>query len=91
MAFLIGRNCLFDKECHSYVIGKDIDIIPKLLFPLRGPELLDAKDIDGMDPSLHDAKPRETDVECLTMLLEALLLLTAEKQGRHALKKKQAV
>jgi len=82
---------MFESSYHPELVKDDVDIISKLLYPLRGPEKLDAEDLQDMDPRLHAPKTRETDLECRQMLMEALLLLTAERVGRDALKRKKAV
>jgi len=45
------KNCCFEKDASWWLIN-EVDIIPKLLYPLAGPEELSVEEKRGMDPDL---------------------------------------
>ncbi|XP_024126719.1 protein HGH1 homolog isoform X2 [Oryzias melastigma] len=86
------RNCCFDHTHHLWLLSDAVDILPFLLLPLAGPEELTEEENDGLPVDLQylpEDKKREEDPDIRKMLLEALLLLTATKAGRKALKDKK--
>jgi len=86
------RNCCFETDHHPWLIGQDVDIVPRLLLPLAGPtpEDLDDEEIESLPVDLQyldDEKTVEPDVDIRTMLLEGLTQLCATKAGRIAMRK----
>jgi len=81
------RNCCFDSEHHDWLLGPEVDIMPRLLLPLAGPtpEDLEDDEIEKLPVDLQyldEDKKIETDVDIKTMLLEGLTQLCATKAGR---------
>ncbi len=85
------RNCCFDEERHDWLLGSDVDILPRLLLPLAGPTP------DGADPEeverlpldlqyLDESKKVEEDPDLRRMLLEAITQLCATRSGRCAVR-----
>lgn len=89
------RNCCFELEMHEWMLGKDVDILPRLLLPLAGPtpEKFDEEDIEGLPMELQyldDDKKIEEDPDLRKMILESLTQLCAKRTGREILRKKNA-
>lgn len=88
------RNICLNQEKHEYLLfSKDVDILPKLLYPLAGPEHLSSKDRYGMSPDvLRDGKnkKRETNMTVIQNILESILLLTGSLSGRNELRRGKA-
>jgi len=89
------RNCCFDDEYHEWLMGPEVDIVPRLLLPLAGPTPEDVPDeeIEKLPVDLQyldDDKEIEPDVDIRTMLLEGLTQLCATKAGREVLRDKNA-
>ncbi|XP_040015714.1 protein HGH1 homolog [Xiphias gladius] len=85
------RNCCFDHAHHEWLLSDAVDILPFLLLPLAGPEELSEEENEGLPVDLQylpEDKKRDEDPDIRKMLLETLLLLTATKAGRQALKEK---
>eukprot|EP00092_Neocalanus_flemingeri_P009415 GFUD01010129.1.p1 GENE.GFUD01010129.1~~GFUD01010129.1.p1 ORF type:complete len:355 (-),score=115.92 GFUD01010129.1:103-1167(-) len=87
------RNCCFDTEHHEWLLGPDVDIVPRLLLPLAGPtpEDLADDDIEKLPVDLQyldEDKTIEPDVDIRTMLLEGLAQLCATKASREVLREK---
>ncbi len=73
------KNCCFEKDAAWWLIH-EVDILPKILYPLAGPEELDIDEKRGMDPDLWLEGPdkiRESDQVTRLLLVEAILLLCA--------------
>ena len=73
------KNCCFDKDSSWWLLN-EVDIIPKILYPLAGPEELEIDEKRGMDPDLWLEGPdkvREPDQVTRLLLVEAILLLSA--------------
>ncbi|CAH1801591.1 unnamed protein product, partial [Owenia fusiformis] len=87
------RNCCFDTEYHEWLLSEKVDILPRLLLPLAGPEEFDDED-NGKLPEdlqyLEPTKEREPDPEIRKMLIEAINQLCATKPGRLYVKEKNA-
>jgi len=80
------KNCCFDRDSTFYLLHQ-LHVVPKLLYPLAGPEELDVEDKRGLDPDLWlegPDKKREEDRVTRLLLVEAVLLLCAG--GRRARK-----
>lgn len=63
-------------EYHEWLLGDKVDMLPRLLLPLAGPEEFDDEDMDRLPDELQYLpadKERESDPEIRKMLLEALL------------------
>jgi len=73
------KNCCFEKDSSWWLIH-EIDVIPKILYPLAGPEELSIDEKRGMDPDLWLEGPdkiREPDNVTRLLLVESILLLCA--------------
>jgi len=85
------RNILFDKNSHTYLMN-ELDILPILLNPIRGPEEFSTEELEGMPDSIkyvpHD-KSRDEDFECRALAVDCLLLLTSTLKGREVLREKK--
>lgn len=80
------RNCCFDVDEHSWLLGPDVDILPHLLLPLAGPEEFDDEDNGKLPVDLQwlpEDKKRECDPDIRRMLLEALEQLCATRVHRE--------
>nr|SVE75227.1 EOG090X08WK [Daphnia dolichocephala] len=85
------KNCCFDTEHHEFLLSEAVDMLPKLLLPLAGPEEFDEEDNDKLPIDLQyldEGKTREQDPDIRKMLLEALVQLCATKFGREYLRSK---
>lgn len=63
-------------EYHEWLLSPRIDILPRLLLPLAGPEELPEDEFEKLPPELQylpEDKMREIDPDIRRMLLEALL------------------
>ena len=81
------KNCWFELDKHGWLLGDDVDILPRLLAPLAGPTPEDMKpeDVEKLPLDLQyldDDKTIEEDPDLRKMLLEALLQLCATREGR---------
>lgn len=73
------KNCCFEKDASWWLIH-EVDVIPKILYPLAGPEELSVDEKRGMDPDLWLEGPdkvREPDHVTRLLLVESILLLCA--------------
>ena len=60
---------------HDFLLSEAVDLLPKLLLPLAGPEEFDEEDNDKLPIDLQylgEDKTREQDPDIRKMLLEAL-------------------
>jgi len=85
------RNCCFDTEHHDWLMGSEVDIVPRLLLPLAGPtgEDIPDEEIEKLPVDLQyldEDKVIEPDVDIRTMLLEGLTQLCATKTGREVMR-----
>lgn len=70
-------------EYHEWLLGDKVDMLPRLLLPLAGPEEFDDEDMDRLPDELQYLpadKERESDPEIRKMLLEALLQVVLLQQ-----------
>ncbi|XP_048338568.1 protein HGH1 homolog [Sphaerodactylus townsendi] len=87
------RNCCFDYERHEWLLSDQVDVLPFLLLPLAGPEEFPEEEMERLPLDLQYLPPekqREPDPDIRKLLLEAVLLLTATKPGRQAVRQKGA-
>nr|SVE70525.1 EOG090X08WK [Daphnia similis]SVE71149.1 EOG090X08WK [Daphnia similis]SVE71781.1 EOG090X08WK [Daphnia similis]SVE72407.1 EOG090X08WK [Daphnia similis] len=85
------KNCCFETDHHEFLLSEAVDLLPKLLIPLAGPEEFDEEDNDKLPIDLQylgEEKTREPDPDIRKMLLEALTQLCATKFGREYLRSK---
>lgn len=87
------KNCSFVHQEHPWLMGEEVDIVPRLLLPLAGPtpETFDDEDIDKLPLELQyldEDKQIEEDDDIRKMLLEALNQLCRTKQGRITMREK---
>ena len=62
-------------DCHQWLLGDGVDILPSLLLPLAGPEEFSEEETAKLPEDLQylpDDKTREEDPDVRKMLLEAL-------------------
>ncbi len=83
------KNCCFEKDSSWWLIN-EVNIVPKILYPLAGPEELEVDEKRGMDPDLWLEGPdkvRESDQITRLLLVEAILLLCASgRRSRESLR-----
>ncbi|XP_055958054.1 protein HGH1 homolog [Patella vulgata] len=85
------RNCCFDSSYHEWLLGDDVDILPRLLLPLAGGEEFDDDDMEKLPIDLQYLPPdktREPDSDIRLMLIETINQLLATKHGRRVMKEK---
>jgi len=75
--FLFNINNLFCicLEKHEWLLSEDLDLLPRLLLPLAGPEQFDEEDNEKLPLDLQylpDDKEREPDSDLRLALLQAL-------------------
>lgn len=66
-------------------MGEDVDIVSRLLLPLAGPDTFNEEESSTLPVDLQylsDDKEREPDPEIRKLLLEALMQVKQETQGR---------
>ncbi|XP_003737812.1 protein HGH1 homolog [Galendromus occidentalis] len=85
------RNCTFDTSHHQWLLD-DVDLLPRLLFPLIGPEVgknLDEEDMEQLPIDcqyLGSEKKMDENPDIRRMLIESLNQLCATRFGRKYLK-----
>jgi len=89
------RNCCFEHDHNKWLMGPEVDIVPRLLLPLAGPtpETLDDEEIENLPVDLQyldEDKKIEEDEDIRKMLIEALTQLCCTKEGRVLLREKNA-
>jgi len=89
------RNLCFDGDRHAWLLGDEVDVLPRLLLPLAGPtpEALDAEDVEKLPLDLQyldEDKKVEEDPDLRRMLLEAVLQLCATRAGRESIRARGA-
>ncbi|XP_052802188.1 protein HGH1 homolog [Mya arenaria] len=85
------KNCCFDTEYHDWLLGDQVDILPRLLLPLAGPDEFDDDDMERLPDDLQylpEDKEREPIAPIRKMLCEALLQLCATRAGKKYIKDK---
>jgi len=90
----ILRNCCFDVERHEWLLmGDDVDLLPRLLLPLTGPEEFDDEDNEKLPEDLQylpEDKSREPDPDLRKMLVETIFKLCTTKKCRRYIREKNA-
>ncbi|XP_069945124.1 protein HGH1 homolog isoform X2 [Cherax quadricarinatus] len=84
------HNCCFEKKYHPWLMGEDVDLVPRLLLPLAGPDTFNEEENDSLPFDLQylpDDKEREPDPEIRKLLLEALMQLCITRAGREVMRK----
>jgi len=87
----ILRNCCFDVEKHDWLLGDDVDLLPRLLLPLAGPEEFDDEDNEKLPEDLQylpEDKEREPDPDLRKMLIETVFKLCTTKKCREYIRGK---
>ena len=87
----ILRNCCFDAEKHDWLLGEDVDLLPRLLLPLAGPEEFDDEDNEKLPEDLQylpEDKERESDPDLRKMLVEIVFKLCTTKKCRNYIRGK---
>lgn len=86
------KNCAFDADFAWWLLN-ELDITKHLLYPLHGPEELEAENRTGLEPELWlegPEKVREPDRDVRLLLVETLLLLCATgRKSRETLRAKR--
>lgn len=85
------KNCCFETDFHEWLLSEDVDILPRLLLPLAGPEEFDEEDNDKLPLELQylsEDKKREEDPDIRCMLLEAITQLCSRRINREIIRDK---
>ncbi|ESO01458.1 hypothetical protein HELRODRAFT_82006 [Helobdella robusta] len=83
------KNCCFEIDDHLWLLGEQVDILPRLLLPLAGPEVFDDEDTEKLPIELQyleDTKERESDPTIRKILIEAISQLCTTQAGRKIVK-----
>ncbi|XP_015363177.1 PREDICTED: protein HGH1 homolog [Diuraphis noxia] len=83
------KNCCFELERHEWLLSEDLDLLPRLLLPLAGPEQFDEEDNEKLPLDLQylsDDKEREPDSDLRLALLQALTQLSAKRNCREIIR-----
>ncbi|XP_060865155.1 protein HGH1 homolog [Metopolophium dirhodum] len=83
------KNCCFELEKHEWLLSEDLDLLPRLLLPLAGPEQFDEEDNEKLPLDLQylpDDKEREPDSDIRLALLQALTQLSAKRDCREIIR-----
>lgn len=81
---------IFVAEYHDWLLGDEVDLLPRLLLPLAGPEEFDDDDMDKLPDDLQylpSDKQREPEAHIRKTITEALLQVRPEKRLFHSLSK----
>lgn len=87
------RNCCFDVNEHNWLLSEEVDLLPRLLLPLAGPEELDEDDNEKLPDDLQylpDDKTREEDPDLRAMLVETVFKLCSTQKCREYIRSKNA-
>ncbi|KAL3217806.1 hypothetical protein MRX96_050922 [Rhipicephalus microplus] len=88
-AAAVLRNCCFETDSNEWLLSPEVDILPRLLYPLMGPEELDDDEMEKLPLELQylgSDKQREGSPEIRQMLIEAIMQLCATKKCREHIK-----
>ena len=70
-------------DCHQWLLGEEVDVLPSLLLPLAGPEEFSEEETVKLPEDLQylpNDKTREEDPDIRKMLLEALSKVIIEEK-----------
>lgn len=87
------KNCCFEENFHEWLLSDAVDILPRLLLPLAGPEEFDDEDNEKLPLDLQYLPPeklREEDPDIRYILMEAITQLVANKPNRELIRDKNA-
>ncbi|XP_063610745.1 protein HGH1 homolog [Penaeus indicus] len=87
------HNCCFEKEQHPWLMGEEVDLVPRLLLPLAGPDTFTEEENDSLPVDLQflpDDKIREPVPEIRKLVLEALMQMCVTREGRELLRSQNA-
>lgn len=88
-AAAVLRNCCFDTGSGEWLLSDEVNILPRLLYPLVGPEEIDDDEMEKLPLELQylgSDKHREKSPEIRQMLIEAIMQLCATKVCRTQIK-----
>lgn len=83
------KNCCFELGKHEWLLNEDLDLLPRLLLPLAGPEQFDDEDNEKLPIDLQylsDDKERESDPNLRLALIQALTQLSAKRNCREIIR-----
>jgi len=88
--YLFNIICI-SLEKHEWLLSEDLDLLPRLLLPLAGPEQFDEEDNEKLPLDLQylpDDKEREPDSDLRLALLQALTQVNCDMNklkmiGKH--------
>ena len=90
--FRCVRNLFMETKHHEYLLSEKLELYPRLMIPLVGPEVLDEDDRRNQPVlilnSVHSTKKRETSNEIRRVLLDILHLCANHKASRLTLKRR---
>ncbi|OLY78785.1 Protein HGH1-like protein [Smittium mucronatum] len=89
---VIKNICFSYENVMQLLDPEQINILPYILLPILGNEDYDEEDSDGMPEEvqlLDEDKKRETDPQLRLYLIEALILLSVNKNSRDILREKK--
>ncbi|XP_066144525.1 protein HGH1 homolog [Euwallacea fornicatus] len=87
------KNCCFETDFHEWLLSDDVDILPRLLLPLAGPEEFDEEDNDKLPIELQylpSDKEREEDPDIRCILVEAITQLCSKRITREFIRNKNS-
>lgn len=87
------KNCCFETDKHIWLLSEAVNLLPKLLLPLAGPEEFDEEENEKLPIELQylgEEKTRESDADLRKMIIEALTQLCSTKSAREYLRSKNA-
>ncbi|BFZ57195.1 Protein hgh1 [Savitreella phatthalungensis] len=89
----IIKNCCFDVSMHASLLDEaGINLLPYILLPLCAGDEFDVEENDAMFDELQFLPAhhqREPDHHTMTMLIEALVLLSTQRSGRDQMRRRQ--
>ncbi|XP_065205553.1 protein HGH1 homolog [Planococcus citri] len=83
------RNLCLSSNNHEWMLSSEVDLLPRVLLPLAGPEEFDDEDNEKLPLDLQylpDDKTREPEAEIRKMLLEILMQLSSTRSTREILR-----
>ncbi|XP_050441206.1 protein HGH1 homolog [Adelges cooleyi] len=83
------KNCCFELDKHEWLLNEDLDLLPRILLPLAGPEQFDDEDNEKLPLDLQylpEDKERESNPKLRLALLQALTQLCAKRDCREKIR-----